>query len=268
MTSTVLITGASQGIGLSTAKLFASKGYNVVLAARTLEKLQSVAQEIEALGVKALPISCDVTNLEQVNSLIEKALTEFGEIDVLINNAGICMTAPMEKTTLEDWQHILNVNLWGYIYPIHALLPHFLERKQGTIVNVGSFGGKMPLPNMTAYCTSKYAVTGLTETLRIELASKGIQVSGVHPSVTNSNFLERAVFHFENKIEEDSRRQQMKEMLKGPLVSQPEDVAKAIWSVVQHPSPSIIVGSGGIATGIYSWFPSLVQWVMQKGSKG
>jgi NADP-dependent 3-hydroxy acid dehydrogenase YdfG len=103
--------------------------------------LHSVAQEIEALGVKALPIACDVTDSEQVNILIEKALTEFGHIDLLINNAGICMTAPMEKTTLEDWQQILNVNLWGYIYPIHALLPHFLERKQGTSISYCGFRG-------------------------------------------------------------------------------------------------------------------------------
>jgi NADP-dependent 3-hydroxy acid dehydrogenase YdfG len=267
MVSTVLITGASQGIGCSTAKLFASKGYNVVLAARTLERLCSVAQEIEALGVKALPIACDVTDSEQVNTTIEKALTEFGHIDLLINNAGICMTAPMEKTTLEDWRQLLNVNLWGYIYPIHALLPHFLERKQGTIVNVGSFGGKMPLPNMTAYCTSKYAVTGLTETLRLELEPKGIQVCGVHPSVTNSDFLSRAVFRSGNETEEDAMRQQMREMLKSPLASQPEDVAKAIWEVVQHPSPSVIVGSGAMMAAIYSWFPGLTQWLMQRGTK-
>ncbi|MBF2055670.1 MAG: SDR family oxidoreductase [Cyanobacterium sp. T60_A2020_053] len=268
MVSTVLITGSSQGIGRSTAKLFASKGYNIVLAARTFERLSSVAQEIESLGVKALPIACDVTDSEQVNILMDKALTKFGHIDLLINNAGICMTAPMEKTTLEDWQRILNVNLWGYIYPIYALLPHFLERKQGTIVNVGSFGGKMPLPNMTAYCTSKYAVTGLTETLRLELEPKGIQVCGVHPSVTNSDFLSRAVFRSGNEQQEDVMRQQMKEMLKSPLASQPEDVAKAIWEVVQHPSPSVIVGSGALMTSIYSWFPGLTQWLMSRGTKG
>jgi short-subunit dehydrogenase len=186
MVSTVLITGSSQGIGRSSAKLFASKGYDVILAARTLEGLRSVAEEIEALA----------------------------------------------------------------------------------IVNVGSFGGKMPLPNMTAYCTSKYAVTGLTETLRLELEPKGIQVCGVHPSVTNSDFLSRAVFRSGNETEEDTMRQQMREMLKSPLASQPEDVAKAIWEVAQHPSPSVIVGSGAMMAAIYSWFPGLTQWLMQRGTKG
>ena len=200
MSTTALITGASQGIGRATAFLLAQKGYDVVLAARQSNRLEAVALDIRAQGRQALAVPTDVTDFEQVNALVEKALDAYGKIDVLVNNAGICMTAPMAQTSLEDWQKILNVNLWGYIYPIHALLPHFLERKAGTIVNVGSFGGKMPLPNMSAYCTSKYAVTGLTETLRLELEPKGIHVCGVHPSVTNSDFLERAVF----RGEEDS----------------------------------------------------------------
>ena len=173
------------------------------------------------------------------------------------------MTAPMAQTTLSDWQQIVNVNLWGYIHTIHALLPHFLERNRGTIVNVGSFGGKMPLPNMSAYCTSKYAVTGLTETLRLELEPKGIQVCGVHPSVTNSDFLERAVFRGEGDYQAEQERQQMGEMLQSPLASQPQDVAEAIWKAVKHPQAEVIVGSGAIATTLYKLAPGLSQWLMQ-----
>ncbi|MGK7916837.1 MAG: SDR family NAD(P)-dependent oxidoreductase, partial [Prochloraceae cyanobacterium] len=225
---------------------------------------EAVALDIRAKGREALAIPTDVTEWEQVKALIEKALNVYGEIDVLVNNAGICMTAPMAQTSLEDWQKILNVNLWGYIYPIHALLPHFLERKTGIIVNVGSFGGKMPLPNMSAYCTSKYAVAGLTETLRLELEPKGIQVCGVHPSVTNSDFLERAVFRGEDESDVRRARQQLGSLLNNPLVSQPEDVAQAILNVVQHPQAEVVVGSGALATTVYRVAPGLSKWLMQR----
>ena len=124
---------------------------------------------------------------EQVSALIEKSLAKFGKIDALINNAGICLTGPMANTSLEDWRQSLDTNLWGAIHTIQAVLPTMLEQHSGSIVNVGSFGGKMPLPQMTAYCTSKYALTGLTESLRLELSSKGIHVGIVHPGVIDSD---------------------------------------------------------------------------------
>jgi NADP-dependent 3-hydroxy acid dehydrogenase YdfG len=264
MAPTVLITGASQGMGKATAQLFAQKGYDVVLAAREADRLHSVAQEIREQSCQALAVPTDVSDSQQVNALVEKALDAYTHIDVLVNNAGICMTAPMAKTTQQDWQDIINVNLWGYIYTIQALLPHFLEQKSGTIVNVGSFGGKVPLPNMTAYCTSKYAVTGLTETLRLELEPQGIQVCGVHPSVTNSDFLERAVFRSEATSDTENQRQQMGEILKSPVASQPQDVAQAVWDVVQHPQAEVVVGTGAIATTAHRFAPSLTQWLLQR----
>ena len=264
MTPTAVITGASAGIGQATAILLAEKGYNLVLAARTNDRLEAVARQIKELGGQVLAVPTDVTDVKQVNNLVEKALHTYELVDILINNAGICMTAPMTQTSLEDWQKILNVNLWGYIYPIHALLPHFLSRHCGTIVNVGSFGGKMPLPNMTAYCTSKYAVTGLTETLRLELEPKGIHVCGVHPSVTNSDFLERAVFRGQEEKSSEQMRSSMEEMLKSPLASQPEDVAKAIWNLIDHPQAEVVVGTGAIATNFYRFIPGLSQWLLQR----
>lgn len=267
MTNIALITGASAGIGRATALLLAEKGYDIVGAARTPEKLDIVAQEIQALGREALMIPTDVTKIQEVTDLVDKALMQFGKIDLLINNAGICLTAPMDKTTLDDWQKIINVNLWGYIYPIHALFPHFLERGQGMIVNVGSFGGKMPLPNMSAYCTSKYAVTGLTQTLRLELEPKGIDVYGVHPSVTNSDFLSRAVFRGQTESEANQTRQQLQQMLDSAWVSQPEDVAQAIWKAIKTRNFETVVGTGTLATQAYQLAPNLVEWLMKQASK-
>ena len=264
MAPTVLITGASQGIGKATALLFAHKGYDVVLAARQPDRLESAAQEVRSRGRSALAIPTDVTDQEQVNQLVQKALDFYGAIDVLVNNAGICMTGPMENTTLSDWQQIMNTNFWSYLYTIQALLPQFLERGSGAIINVGSFGGKMPLPYMTAYCTSKYAVTGLTETLRLELGPKGIHVCAVHPGVTNSDFMERAQFRGRDDLESQERHQRMISLLKMPLASQPEDVAKAIWDAVKNQRSEVVVGTEAVMATTYRLFPDLMQWVMQR----
>ena len=261
---TVLITGASQGIGRATACLFADNGYDVVLAARNAERLNRVAEEIRAKGRKALAVPTDISQVEQVNVLVEKALDTFGSVDVLVNNAGICMNGEMAQTTLEDWRQIIDINLWGYIYTLHALLPQFLERRAGTIINVGSFGGKVPLPKMTAYCTSKFAVTGLTETLRLELEPKGIHVCAVHPSVTNSDFLERTIFRGE---EASQQREQMSSLLSSPVASQSEDVAKVILKMVKHPQSEVVVGSAAVPTAAYRLAPGLTEWLMKQTTK-
>lgn len=260
MSSTALITGASQGIGRATALLFAKNGYELIITARTKDKLEAVAEEIRGLGRNVLVITADTSDRTAMEALINLSIERFQQIDVLINNAGICMTAPMVNTTIEDWERIIGVNLWGYIYTINAILPHFLAKKQGNIINVGSFGGKVPLPNMTAYCTSKYAITGLTETLRIELEPQGIHVSGIHPSVTNSDFLERAVF-------KESDSQQMRKMLSSPFASQPEEVAKAIWDTVKRPQAEVIVGSAKVPTILHRLFPGITQGLLQLATK-
>jgi short-subunit dehydrogenase len=264
MASTVLVTGASQGIGKETALLFARKGYNVVLAARDADKLEAVATEIQRQGNHALPIPTDVTDFGQVHALAESALASYGAINVLVNNAGICMNGEMADTSLEDWHRIIDLNLYGYIHTITALLPQFLAQGNGTIINVGSFGGKVPLPKMTAYCTSKFAVTGLTETLRLELASKGIQVCGVHPGVTNTSFLERTSFLGDNT---EGLEKQMQEVLNSPLTSQPEEVARAIWNMVKHPQAEVVIGAASLPTTAYRLVPGLTQWAMQQVAK-
>ncbi|MDE5082992.1 MAG: SDR family NAD(P)-dependent oxidoreductase [Trichodesmium sp. St16_bin2-tuft] len=264
MLPTVLITGASQGCGRETALLFARKEYNVVLAARKLDRLTATANEVREIGKSALAIPTDVTDAKQVEYLVQKAIELYGKIDVLVNNAGICLTGGMEHTTLEDFQQLMNVNFFGYVNTIKALLPHFLSRKSGTIINVGSFGGKMPLPQMTAYCASKYAVTGLTDTLRLELQSKGINISSVQPGVINSDFMERAQFRGGDNSEVENRRQQMNSVLESNFVSQPKDIAQTIWNVVKNNQSEVVVGPAVLATETYRLFPGLGQFLMGK----
>ncbi|MGV2827188.1 SDR family NAD(P)-dependent oxidoreductase [Myxosarcina sp. GI1(2024)] len=263
MSSTVLITGASQGIGKATALLFARRGYNTIIAARTASELDAVAREIENIGSEVLAIPTDTSDRAAVETLVARGSDRFGKIDVLVNNAGICMSASMAQTTIEDWEKIINTNLWGYIYTIKAILPQMLARKQGSIINVGSFGGKVPMPNMTAYCTTKHAIVGLTETMRIELEPLGIHVSGVHPSVTKTDFLSRAVFKDKDPQREKQRRQDMEKFIDSPLASQSEDVAEVIWKAVKHSHGSIVVGSAKFPAFFHRLFPSLSKTILQ-----
>ncbi len=266
MAQHVLITGASQGTGKATALKFASEGWDVTLAARQEERLQTVADQITAMGRQAIALPTDVSNPDQVTALVEKSLVTFGKIDALINNAGICLTGPMVNTSLEDWHRIFDTNFWGYIHTIQAALPSMLAAGKGSIVNVGSIGGKMPMPNMTAYCASKYALTGMTETLRLELTSKGIHVGIVHPGVIDSDFLERAMFRGESDKEVDGRQQQMTQALQSGLASQPEEVAEAIWKAVQKEQTEVVVGVSAIATNLNRLFPQITQWALSKGA--
>ena len=266
MTKVALITGASAGIGRATAFAFARQGFTLVLASRNPEPLTETAIALEKdHNCDVLPIPTDVSDPDQVNLLIEKALARFEHIDLLVNNAGICASGPFIDTSLEQWQHVMNVNFWGYVHTIRAVLPHMLARKQGQIVNVGSFGGKMPLPTMTAYCASKYAVTGLTETLRLEVESQGIRVIGVHPGVVNTEFLERAVFVGADGTA-DSYRQQMEVTLNSAASQTPEEIAKAIANACRTGQRDVVVGPVQMATAAYQLFPGLVGPLLGRAS--
>lgn len=261
MNDTVLITGASHGIGKATALLFAKKGYNLVLAARQPEPLEQLAEILQQAGHSALAVPTDVREFSQVENLIQTGLNQYKSIDVLINNAGIYVSGPVAQFSLEDWHHTIDLNLWGYIHTIHALLPHFLEKRKGTIVNVSSIGGKVATPYLVPYVTSKYAVTGLTESLQAELEPKGIQVCGIYPNLIKSNFLDRAIFRGNDEEDIQQRRQQVEQVLQVPVVEKPEDVAQAIWKAVKHQQNQVLVGSANLSVATDRLFPGLFQWV-------
>ncbi|MFM7427274.1 MAG: SDR family NAD(P)-dependent oxidoreductase [Elainella sp.] len=264
MASTVLITGASQGIGQATVHLFAKQGYDLVLASRRADRLQAVAQELKDLNVSVLALPTDVQDFSQVEALIEAALAQFGAIDVLVNNAGIYVSGPVEEFSLADWHQVIDTNLWGYIHTVHALLPRLLAQGKGTIVNVASIGGKVPIPYLTPYVTSKFAVAGFTQALQAELAAKGIQVCGIYPNLIRSSFLERAIFEGKTPEDTQARRQQVEQIVKLPLVEKPEDVANAIWQAVKHQRSEVLVGSANLAASAHGLFPSAMQWIFRK----
>ena len=264
MANTVIITGASQGIGKATALQFARQGYDIVLAARQPDRLEAVATEVRSLGREALAIPTDVRLPLQVNNLVEKAIAHFGHIDLLINDAGIYYMGPLEEASLSDWHQIIDTNLWGYIHTINALLPHFLERGSGTIVNVSSIGGLDPIPFQVPYTTSKYAITGLTKALHAELSPKGIHVCGIYPSFIRTRLMERALFRGKDKQTAQARYELVDKAFHSPLLEKPEDVAQAIWHAVKYRKSDVVVGTAKFWTTIFHLFPNLMKPIFRR----
>ena len=264
MPSTVLITGASQGIGKATALLFARQGYDLVLAARQPDRLEAIASEVRSFGRNALAVPTDVRDFEQVNTLVEKTLEYYGTLDVLINNAGVYLLGSVETFSLSDWHQAMDTNFWGYVHTLHSLLPHFLERGKGTIVNVSSIGGKVPIPYQVPYTASKYAVTGLTQSLHAELEPKGIKVCGVYPNFISTDLMERAIFRGKDEQDAQAREDLVRKGLSVPIIEKPDDVAQAIWDAVKHQKSDVMVGSANVSNASYKLFPGLMEWVFRK----
>ncbi|MEO1131418.1 MAG: SDR family oxidoreductase [Cyanobacteria bacterium J06639_1] len=299
MTKVALITGGSAGIGRATARAFAGLGYRLAIASRTEDPLKQVAIDLEKqLNAEILAVPTDVTDPSQVQKLVDATLERYEAIDILVNNAGICISGSFTSTTRADWEQVMNVNLWGYINTLQAIVPPMLDRGSGQIINVGSFGGKMPLPEMVAYCTTKYAVTGLTESLRLELEPKGISVIGVHPGVVKTDFLDRAIFtgdratppsaeaHLED-VEAESvepgsaaaptseeprqpsgeQRQQMEQTLNSFIAQTPEEIADAIVDAsLAGKSDDIVVGLAQVATSAYQFLPGPIAALLKNAA--
>src|SRR3989449_1922780 len=168
----VVITGASSGIGESTAKLLAQQGARVVIGARRSNRIDAVVQEISATGGKAIGFATDVTKRAEVEALILGAVDGFGRVDVLLNNAGIMPIAPVEALKVDEWDRQIDVNIKGLLYGVAAALPHMQKQKSGHIINIASvFGIKMFAPGGTVYCATKSAERALAGGLRVELHS-------------------------------------------------------------------------------------------------
>ena len=182
----VVITGASDGIGAELARQWAARegaGIALVLAARGLDKLDAVATACRAAGAEALPVRCDLSIEAECRSLIEQAARTFGGLDVLVNNAGMSAHARLQETPDLAWtEQLMRINHWGSVWCTHAALPHLLSRR-GQIVAVSSLAGLVGVPERTAYCATKFAMTGFFEALRVELAEQGVAVTIAYPGV-------------------------------------------------------------------------------------
>jgi len=185
---TIVITGASSGIGRAAALEFARRGDRVVIAARRAERLEEAARECRALGAECVVVPVDVSRREECLRLIEAA----GTVDVLVNNAGFGVFDAIENANAEDLEAMMRTNYFGMVWCTQAALPGMLARRAGTIVNVASIAGIMGYARMGGYCATKFAMIGFTEALRDEVLGRGVRVALVCPGTTASDFFETA----------------------------------------------------------------------------
>lgn len=222
MVKTAIITGASSGIGAATAKLLNKNGYNVVLAARRIEKLDALSKELD---VNHHIVQTDVTQVADVERLVKESIEKFGAIDVLVNNAGLGMVAPMHEGKLEDWHKMFNVNVNGLLSCIHKALPHLLK-SEGTVINIASVAAHEVFPNTVVYCATKHAVNAITVGMRKEFRDK-VKVCNISPGAVQTEFLEQSAVNEQTK--------QMKDYFFNNETLQSEDIAEAILDVLSKP---------------------------------
>lgn len=249
----IIITGASSGIGLATARLFAGMGAKLSLAARSIDRLESLASELTDDRSRILCIKTDVSVEEDCRRLIEETVRRFGKIDILINNAGISMRAPFLDVNLEVIKKLMNVNFWGTVYCSKYALPEILKTK-GSIAGVISTAGYVAIPGRTGYVTSKYAIRGFLETLRIEHLNDGINILVFAPGYTASNVRNAALLA-------DGSPQGYSPKDEGKLMSAEKVAEKLAYGLYRRKKEMILTALGYWDIWLYKRFPRLMDRV-------
>ncbi|MBG9472197.1 SDR family oxidoreductase [Priestia megaterium] len=222
----VIITGASSGIGEATAKELASKGAKLVLAARREDRLKKLQEEIQKNGGQAIYKVTDVASHEQMEELAEYALTEFGKIDVMVNNAGVMPLSPVYQKKINEWDSMIDINIKGVLYGIAAVLPSMRERKEGHIINVSSIAGHLVFHASAVYSGTKFAVRAITEGLRKEEAPNNIRTTIISPGTISTELLE--------SISDEELKSEIVEVSK--IGIEPASIARAIAFAIEQPS--------------------------------
>jgi NADP-dependent 3-hydroxy acid dehydrogenase YdfG len=222
----VVITGASSGIGEAIAIMLAERGAKVVLGARGLNRLRALARRIEATGGEVAYAQTDVRRREELTSLVSLALDRYGQLDVLINNAGVMPVSPLDDLRVEDWENMIDINIKGVLYGIAAALPVFRKQGFGHFVNTASTAGHKTVPNQSVYSATKFAVRAISEGLRMEAGEK-LRVTIISPGFVNTNFAE-GVTNPEVKTQLENARDK--------FALPPEAIARAIVFAIEQPS--------------------------------
>lgn len=225
---TIIITGASSGIGEATAKKLSQEGANVVLSARREDRLKSLKDEIEKNGGMALVVPADVTNKEDFKKIVSLTLEEFGSIDGIINNAGLMPLSYVKNLHVDEWDQMIDVNIKGVTNGVAAVLPTMMEHKSGHIINISSSAGHKYYPGGAVYCATKAAVKMFSEGLRAELAPNfGINVTSIDPGFVSTELTDT--------ITDDEIKKDMEPMFKELTPLQAQDIADAIFYSLSQP---------------------------------
>lgn len=236
MDKTVLITGATSGIGKATAELFAEKGFHLILCGRRRERLENLEKELSH-KTKVHILSFDVRERKAVFDAIGSLPEDFAKIDILINNAGNAHGLDtIDQGSIDDWDAMLDINVKGLLYVSKAVMPQMVERKFGHIINIGSIAGKEVYPKGNVYCASKYAVDALNQSMRIDLNPHGIRVGAVNPGAVETEF---------SNVRFKGDDERADNVYKGFDPLTPMDIAETILFVVTRPAhvniPDLVV---------------------------
>ena len=223
----VIVTGASAGIGEATAIALGQEGATVAIAARRAERLNAVAERIEASGGKALPIVADITDETQANNLVQKTKAEFGRVDILVNNAGVAYLGEIDGGNTLEWRRMIDINVLGLLYTTHAVLPILKEQGVGHIVNISSVAGRTVRAGVGVYNLTKWGVNAFSEALRQEVYKHNIRVTIIEPGLVDTEI--------NNHITDPVARQTSEERRKSLTPLQSEDIAAAIVYAVTQP---------------------------------
>lgn len=251
----ILITGASSGIGEATAREFAAQGFRVILSARRLDRLETLATEIIAAGGVALPVATDQAELSQIDHLIQTSLAELGQIDVLFNNAGFGRLNWLENLDpLEDIEGQIRVNLLGVLQTTRAVLPHMIAQRRGHIINMASMSGFVGMPTYSIYSASKFALRGFTEALRREVGVFGIHVCGIYPGGVETEFSRHLGYKRKTGLTTPRR-----------FRLSPEQVARVVVGVVRRPRRTVIIPAPMRLVAWFNFvFPGVVDWLVER----
>lgn len=255
-----LVTGGSRGLGLVLARMLLDEGAKVAICARDADELGRAHAELVERGGVVLARVCDLTDRVQIAELVEHVRAELGPIEIVINNAGVIQVGPVDMMTLADYEVAMRTHFWAPLQVILAVLPSMRDRHEGRIVNIASIGGKIPVPHLTPYTASKFALVGLSEALHTELAQDGIVVTTVCPGLMRTGSPANALFKGQHRAEyawfaiSDSL----------PLISiSAEHAARRILRALRHGEAEVVLSPlGWLGAKLHALVPGVTQWLL------